>query len=368
MNSLDQHRQVRASGLKYLPDYALVEQVFPEDGVRLFPHTEQLPVIYRAVHREFFEQLPDHLVKTDHRGTDARKYELYSAAFMFCELKNALREDGLAFIPYFRKDFVPRIAIVQHATRTTPKGKWHFFGLFDEKLLPLLHLNGLPFALSTHVLDRYAERVCGKTRFSLPSFLHLIFTSNGLFMRVGDNALALMIDHREESFIALTVAPDIPQAHYFTTCLTAAQISRLEPDQHTIPVLFHFGPGLPENVRYNCDYANEHEHFIQMWKKKTLPSPLLEDRGIKDDSHISWHTIVKAMRIHHTPLRPGTRLAFQGNMHSTYFNLMDAAKTPLPIEEKTLTIREKMEKKMAEEKAAAQPSTPPPAETAQIPA
>src|SRR4051812_43638878 len=50
---------------KYLRDFEVVEE--RRDGYRLFPHTEQLPLLSKAINHEFATGLTARLAKTDAR-------------------------------------------------------------------------------------------------------------------------------------------------------------------------------------------------------------------------------------------------------------------------------------------------------------
>jgi len=50
----------------YRQDFQVVEQ--RQGNVTLYPHTDQLPVLLRALNLEFYGALPDRVARVDHRG------------------------------------------------------------------------------------------------------------------------------------------------------------------------------------------------------------------------------------------------------------------------------------------------------------
>src|ERR1051326_1698760 len=67
---------------KYLRDFEVVEEC--RNGLRLFPHTDQLPLLSKAIHREFEWGLTSRLANADHRADHWRKLQLRGAALAFC--------------------------------------------------------------------------------------------------------------------------------------------------------------------------------------------------------------------------------------------------------------------------------------------
>jgi hypothetical protein len=57
----------------YLANFQVVEQ--REGNISRFPHTDQLPVLLRALNNEFRSGLPDRIARVDHRANDYMKME-----------------------------------------------------------------------------------------------------------------------------------------------------------------------------------------------------------------------------------------------------------------------------------------------------
>lgn len=66
----------------YLPNFQVVEQ--REGNISLFPHTEQLPKLLRALNMEFHAGLPAQIARVDNRAKDYVKLVKSMAALLFC--------------------------------------------------------------------------------------------------------------------------------------------------------------------------------------------------------------------------------------------------------------------------------------------
>jgi hypothetical protein len=95
----------------YRQDFEVLEE--RRGDVVRYPHTEQLPLLLRALNLEFNGALPGHISRTDRRGDGFHKILLKSAALMFCNVMNAARTDKLRLYPLPDPDLVARVAIVQ---------------------------------------------------------------------------------------------------------------------------------------------------------------------------------------------------------------------------------------------------------------
>ena len=61
----------------------------------LYPHTNQLPLLLRALNLEFYGALPGRIARVDHRGDGFHKLVLHYSAMMFCQHFNRTRADRL---------------------------------------------------------------------------------------------------------------------------------------------------------------------------------------------------------------------------------------------------------------------------------
>lgn len=104
----------------FRPNFEVVEE--RRGKVRLYPHTEQLPLLHRALDYEFKTALPDRIARTDKRGDGFHKNLMKHAGLIFCGIFNASRPDGLQLHSLPDWDLVTRLTIVQQATTETRRG------------------------------------------------------------------------------------------------------------------------------------------------------------------------------------------------------------------------------------------------------
>jgi hypothetical protein len=113
----------------YRPDFELVEQ--REGNRRLFPHTDQLPHLSRAISFEFYRPLPDRFARVDHRADGFHNIVLHTAAMMFCSCVNGARPDGLHLYYLPDASLVTKVAVVQQITESTRLGSLHSFRFYS---------------------------------------------------------------------------------------------------------------------------------------------------------------------------------------------------------------------------------------------
>ena len=88
----------------YRHEFEVVEQ--RQNNVRFYPHTDQLPVLLRALNLEFYGALPGHIARVDHRGDGFHKIMRKWAALIFCACINRSRSDQLRLIEILNPDLV----------------------------------------------------------------------------------------------------------------------------------------------------------------------------------------------------------------------------------------------------------------------
>ena len=104
----------------YLEKFEVVEQV--KGNTSLYPHTEQLPALSRAIDLEFYGPLSNRIAHVDVRADEYHKGLLNLAAVLFCRYLNESRADELRLFPVPMPDLVTRIGIVQRVSQTTRRG------------------------------------------------------------------------------------------------------------------------------------------------------------------------------------------------------------------------------------------------------
>ena len=114
---------------KYLEKFEIVEE--QRDGLRLFPHTEQLPLLSKAINQEFTAGLTTRLAATNESGDTYRKLELRSLAQHFCQMLNGARPDHLLW-----QTNRVRQSCVRPVRRTRPDGHRRMPERIHRRILP----------------------------------------------------------------------------------------------------------------------------------------------------------------------------------------------------------------------------------------
>src|SRR5262245_44782497 len=124
----------------YKPDFHVVEE--RKGNRRLFPATEQLPILLRALRHEFHLGLPRKLADADSRASDFVKIQRKMVVEMFCHYVNNSRKDDLKLFGLLDRDRVSQLAIVQQITDSTPLGLVHHFKFYaGENFFPEIFLS-----------------------------------------------------------------------------------------------------------------------------------------------------------------------------------------------------------------------------------
>lgn len=305
---------------KYLRDFEVVEE--RRNGLRLFPHTDQLPLLSKAINREFEFGLTSRLVYADHRADHWRKLQLYEAVQVFCSIINAARPDRLHVSPYYTPELLTRIAVVQHITETCPGGLAHRFRFFrDESFLPDVHLAGKQMVFASHVMDRYEERALRTAYHPLAMFLIEFFGSAKLPVRLLGNrpGLAFLTGG---SMVAMPYK-ETAHEYFFLSTLSPVKIDVLTIPEPLPPMHLHYGPTYqPPAKCINRDVLVE---LIQKhWRDKAPPRDERDhERQLLE--HMSFNRLVR--QIDRVLRQEGhdeqSRLVFQDGIHGPFVLIGD---------------------------------------------
>jgi hypothetical protein len=260
--------RVLPSHLAYLRDFNLVEE--RRGDVRLFPHTEQLPAIFKAIQNEFLTGLSARMANTDQRADDFRKFTLSFVVKCFCLQFNSIGEDTLLVLPYFSRDGVAGLSVAQHIQKSEELGIKHSFRFFAGKdFLPPIFLSGKQFAFASHVLDRFRERVTSGSSRNIGELLWLLFSSSAnIALRPNGNGEAIV----KPDFRLVFPYEESANEYLFMTCLTDNEVRYLSPVEPPRRLYFHYGqtftpPTTPltsteairQHAQYRIDKWNNHE-------------------------------------------------------------------------------------------------------------
>ncbi len=289
----------------YRPDFQVVEQ--REGRTTMFPHTEQLPVLLRALNLEFYGALPSRLARTDHRAEDYRKVSLQNAALLYCSAFNAARPDGVRLIQLPDHQRVSKLSIVQQVTEHRRLGRSHYFRFYaGPDFFPEILLNGKRVMFSEHTLQRFSSRVPNPVGTDLSEFLLTFFGSAHTSLPV-PHGRAFIMAHNE-SLLAFTYK-ETETEYFVTTCLTVNELHGLKPELPTRAHNFHYElPFTSPRVRHWLPF-HEMCGLFQRFRRKTR---LTENFFTPHKKVARWFDMAGWMLEEEKRgiLSPGTRLEF----------------------------------------------------------
>jgi len=296
----------------YRPDFVVVEE--RRGRARLYPHTEQLPNLHRALNLEFLNALPDHIARTDKRGNGFQKNLLKHAGMTFCNLFNAVRTDGLHLQSLPDADLVTRLTVAQQVTEETRRGVRHRFNFYGgENFQPDIRISGRRLVFTDHVLERFSTRVPNRVGEHLSMLLLIFFGSPIIALPVGPS-LAFIMPYRDT---LLAFPFELEQGELvITTCLTIHEMNSME--RHVPPLAF--------NVHYGADYAVPRiRHWLPTkwmgevyakWERKApLPPPI---RVLP--AALRWHRVAHMIKDCEVDKGhgPGTSFSFLDHIPGPY--------------------------------------------------
>jgi hypothetical protein len=291
----------------YRPDFEVVEE--RQGKVHYYPHTEQLPLLWRALDLEFKRALPGHVARVDKRGDGLHKCMLHQAALFFCSSFNKARTDGLCLFALVDAALVAHVTLVQQVTETHPLGRVHRFRFFAENdFVPEIHLSGKRLGFADHVLQRFSSRTSNKVGEDLANFLLTFYGCAFIAMPVGQSR-AFILPHFN-SLLAFTYT-ETDDEFFVTTCLTVKEISSLQLQLPPQTFNQHYGKAFtPPKVR-NWLPSEEAVDLFKKWQNKTPLGQPPETDYFKNWKHLAmW--IVESLKIEgHSP---GSRLCFLDNI------------------------------------------------------
>jgi hypothetical protein len=272
------------SHLAYLPNFNLVEER-QGDGCRLFPHTQQLPEIFKAIQKEFLAGISARMANTDQRADDFRKFALSWVVNQFCLNFNSIGEDTLLVFPYYSRDGVAGLSVAQHVQKSEAGGINHSFRFFAGKdFLPPIFLSGKNIVFASHVFDRFQERVTNGTGRNIGELFWLLFSSFAIIvLSPNGHGEAAVTSHPFLFFPYQESASE----YIFKTCLTVNELQDLSPVEPPRRLYFHYGEAFTAPASRIASVGGVRwmsQYFIDLWKKEETPkyeSPLTNAERIK---------------------------------------------------------------------------------------
>jgi hypothetical protein len=305
----------------------------------LYPHSEQLPLLLRALNLEFYGALPDREARLDHRGDGFHKLVLHYAAMMFCQHFNRTRADQLRLFDLPDANLVSKVAIVQQITEDHRRGRTHRFRFYAGKdFFPEIRLSGRRLVFADHVIQRFCARVPNHIGEDLSNFLET-FYGHALISLPCGHGRAFIVPYYK-SILAFPYREETPGEYFVATCLTPDQMSRLEPETPACAHNFHYLPEYVSPVRRHWQPTRRMLEIYQCWEKK---APVIQRQ--EREEPFKWDHKFGLMLREATIKQgfgPGTRMLFQDNVVGPHiahfppgkpesaFDEMELCKTGMP--------------------------------------
>jgi len=297
---------------KYLRDFSMVDE---RHGSRhLFPATEQLPALSRAIDEEFKAGLTSRLAATDGRADSWRKLQLWKSGTAFCQIINSERPDHLHIQPVYTPEFVTRIAVVQHITQSESGGNRHWFRAYrDNAFLPDIYLSGKRVSFSSHAIERYNQRSTNNhvnpTVALVSEFFYTVIT----VVKLNDTNPALAID--AGGTLAVLPFEETATGFFILTTLSPHEVIHLAPIVPMRRLYLHYGPAFTQPAAPIFNIAKHTGKLLERWRRKQP----LQVRTATEGSlrSCSWTSIVQLVNtvMHGEGFTEASRLLFHDGVY-----------------------------------------------------
>ncbi len=253
----------------YRSDFEVVEERHGQ--VRLFPHTEQLPVLHRALNLEFLGPLPGRIARVDRRADGFHKIMLRSAALMYASIVNASRPDALRLYQLLDPDLVAKVTLVQQITKDTRLGRCHRFRFYGgPDFSPEIYLSGKRVVFADHVLERFSKRVPHHIGEDVSDLLMTFFGGAKISLPVGPGRA--FVTRFDDSILAFPYK-ESEHEFFITTCLTINEMNSLQMELPPQTFNFHYGPAFTRPRIRNWIPTAEMREVYKRWQNKIPLSP-----------------------------------------------------------------------------------------------
>jgi hypothetical protein len=293
----------------YRENFEVVEE--RHGHVSLYPHTEQLPLLLRAINLEFLGGLPDRIARVDRRADGFNKIIRRHAALMFCANVNRARPDRLRLFQVADNDLVARIAIVQQISESHRLGRLHRFRFYGgEDFFHEIYLSGKRVAFADHVLQRFSSRVPNHIGEDLTFLLLGFFGTPIVSMPVGKSFAFVIQWHG--SMLAFTYK-ETPREYIITTCLTINEINSLERQYPAYAYNLHFGEAFTKPRLRTWFPSTWMEEIYSRWQRKVPPPPpAARPEGLAGRKLENWHWLAHQTKdsVMTNGFGPGSQICF----------------------------------------------------------
>ena len=271
----------------YRPDFEVVEK--REGAVSYFPHTDQLPILHRALNLEFRGGLPSGIGKVNAKSDGFRKLLLAQSVSFFCDFANVARQDGVVLFQLLDGDLMARVAVVQQVTEMTRLGNCHRFRFYGGgDFQPEVYLSGKEIIFAEHVLQRFDQRVPHSLGQNLSLLLNCLLQGQILALPV--NGGRAFIAGFGDSFLAFPFK-ESDSEYFITTCLSAKEVHALDPELPPQAFNFHYGRAFTSPVVRTWLPLNVLLNVYNSWEAKKPVEPIL-----KPISEKNWYRLASFMK------------------------------------------------------------------------
>jgi hypothetical protein len=276
----------------YREQFEVVEQRL--GNVTLYPHTDQLPLLHRALNLEFLGPLPGYIARVDKRADGFHKILRRNATMMYCSVLNGARADELRLYSLPDADRVARLTIVQQVTESTPLGRVHRFRFYGpDGFFPEIRLSGKRIAFADHVLQRFSQRVPNPLGTDITNLLSSFYGNNLIGLPVGPGRAFVM--RHMDSILAFTYKESADE-YFLTTCLTVNEMSSLREERPVRAYNFHYGEAFTEPADRSEPVKNM-AAYIEIWRQRTPLEAVTSLRPeAKKDLRREWSRLAQNIR------------------------------------------------------------------------
>ena len=252
-------------------------------GITLYPHTEQLPLLLRALNLEFYGALPDREgALGPSLATGFHKLVLpYYAAMMFCQhLQPHPRRPVAAVRPAGCQPRQQGGHRPANHRGSAARGGCHRFRFYAGKdFFPEILLSGRRLVFADHVIQRFCARVPNHIGEDLSNFLE-IFYGHALDLSCrAVTACAFVVPLLQVHSGVPLPRRKRPGEYFVATCLTPNEMSRLEPETPACAHNFHYLPEYVPPARRHWLPTRRMLEMYECWEKK---APLIQRQERED--------------------------------------------------------------------------------------
>ncbi len=263
--------------MKHIPFESIYRERFEvveerQGQVSLYPHTDQLPLLLRALNLEFLGGLPDRYARVDARASGLDKLVRWHSALMFCTFINRARKDQLRLFHLPDPDLVGQVTIVQQISEDTPRGRTHRFRFYGrDGFFPEIRLSGKRVVFADHVLQRFSSRVPEPVGSDLTRLLITFFSDAVVSFPVGQGRAFVV--HCRSSIVAFTYT-ERAEEFFITTCLTINEMNTLVPEPYPHTCNFHYSDTFTKPRLRTWIPVQRTLDVYQLWERKAPFQPL----------------------------------------------------------------------------------------------